>query len=565
MGEQHLMEVESPSWIWIFRLILLTSFMMTLASNLSYPSTSSDGTLRWKTQFYYTPTLNQGAALGGADSSTTHQYETEFLELNKALRKYREASQAIIRQLSLSHEVALRTEQIMLSKQQNGPANVLQDSELLSRQIEGKISKVAELLEKNAFVLESHLKPFPVTIGASRFTNLEPDLTNTEDATTAYEHGPNELLQVTDELPPLARYIPPYKPHHQGSTNDSGEELPYQDAAQIVAHITRDWTSDAAPIRKKTYDWIVDQLWKYHRQQASTYSATTGSLQCSIFSPVLVPGAGCGRLAYDLAFAYEELNTQKERSGNSTKQYHFPFEVEAADSSIVMASAAHHILNSGTPVQHEMYPFVNDPFINEVDTEKRWNSLLFPEDKVLKSLNRLSTQQSDELHGTFVNEPALSYTIGDFVTTYASKAKHQMYGTIATCYFIDTATNIYEYILTIQNLLRPNGLWINVGPVQWHRNAQLQPSLNELRQLIEQLGFEIHHWQVEDELVGYRHPSDVSGSRFTRSQGYRPLKFVATYQGISGADDLNLVYLFEKVRLSTGRKSMLHPIDDKRN
>jgi hypothetical protein len=407
------------------------------------------------------------------------------------------------------------------------------------------------------------LKPFPVTIGLSRFTNLERDLINIENATTTvYEHGPEASLleKVSERPPPLARYIPPYKPHSQGGTNDDSEELPYQDAAQLVAHITRDWTSDAAPIRQKTYDWIGDQLWKYHNQQTNAYSET-GLLQYSIFSPVLVPGAGCGRLAYDLSFAYEEINSHKKPSDNNTRHHRFPFEVEALDSSIVMASAAHHIFNSGTHSQGKIYPFVNDPFVNEVDTEKRWQSLLFPEDKVLNILNHLNTQQSDELQGIFVNEPTLSYTIGDFVTTYASRAKYQVYGAITTCYFIDTATNIYEYILTIKNLLRSDGLWINVGPVQWHRNAQLQPSVNELRQLIELVGFKIHHWEVEDDLVGYRHPSDVdSGSRFTRSEGYRPLKFVATNQGTDEAADL--IHLFERVRLSTGRKSMLHPTDD---
>jgi hypothetical protein len=89
--------------------------------------------------------------------------------------------------------------------------------------------------------------------------------------------------------------------------------------------------------------------------------------------------------------------------------------------------------------------------------------------------------------------------------------------------------------------------------------------------MVELFGFTIHHWEVEDRLIGYRHPDDVgsfdsskfkgdtnSKSRFTRSEGYRPLKFVASLSSkatdVEGPDVLPLM---EKLRLSTGRQSML--------
>lgn len=34
---------------------------------------------------------------------------------------------------------------------------------------------------------------------------------------------------------------------------------------------------------------------------------------------------------------------------------------------------------------------------------------------------------------------------------------------IVTCFFIDTAPNVFEYIETIYRLLRPGGYWINLG------------------------------------------------------------------------------------------------------
>ena len=111
---------------------------------------------------------------------------------------------------------------------------------------------------------------------------------------------------------------------------------------------------------------------------------------------------------------------------------------------------------------------------------------------------------------------------------------------VATSFFVDTATNVYEYVAAIKNALRTsttndddcgiesggkggsesegkgrNGresVWINVGPVQWHTNAQLRPTVDEFRDLIEAAGFVIQHWEVSEDLVGYRHPDDAAGS-----------------------------------------------------
>jgi hypothetical protein len=539
---QLLAEVENSRWlIWLIRTVITLCFLVTLTNSMEVSNLASKKALqnesrgnKWKAHFFFADPIPLCKGTEDNVEINISSYDLSFSELNTALRKYREGSQTVIRQLSLSHEVAVRTEQLLvpLSKKTN----------LLSHNIERKISKVAELLERNSFVLESLLRPFPATIGFTKFTC---DRNATTNSPAVPKERIDTLLESSGEpLPRLARYIPPYKLGNQGANEFHTEEQPYEEATQIIAHITRDWTLGGAPVRRITYHWIVDQLWKYHGEQEGS----------SILSPILVPGAGMGRLAYDIAFSHREHKT----SDNETKKHYFPFEVEAADSSLVMASAAHHIINNASRSQNEIYPFVNDPFSNEVETELRWEGVSFPENSVIDTLNGWNTSQGGKM---FMNEPSLAYTIGDFVVTYTSKAKQEMYGSIATCFFIDTATNIYEYILTIKNLLRHKGLWINVGPVQWHRNAQLQPSTEELKQIIKLFGFKIHHWEIEDRIVGYRHNDDVlssaSGfSRFTRSEGYRPLKFVATLEDSEEAGDL--FPLLEKLRFTTGRKSMMH-------
>ena len=265
-----------------------------------------------------------------------------------------------------------------------------------------------------------------------------------------------------------------------------------------------------------------------------------------------MPGAGIGRLAFDLAFAQDE-----ERTSDCCTSY--PFAVEAMDNSIVMASAAYHLFHNEEHTK--IYPFVSDSLSNEVDTQRRWDSAQIPEQSVMDQLRSLHSKQPHQ-------RPKLSYTVGDFVTTYSSPSKQGQYGSLVSVFFIDTATNIFEYILTIRHSLRLGGVWINYGPVQWHQNAQLHPTTNELRDMIEAAGFEVKQWEVSEKLVAYRHPDDLDsthskerGSRSTRSEAYRPLKFVAVLKSVesdSNGQEECLLSSIQKVRLSTGRRSIIH-------
>lgn len=39
---------------------------------------------------------------------------------------------------------------------------------------------------------------------------------------------------------------------------------------------------------------------------------------------------------------------------------------------------------------------------------------------------------------------------------------------MVTCFFIDTAHNIVQYLETLWTVLRPGGLWVNIGPLLYH-------------------------------------------------------------------------------------------------
>ena len=507
--------------------LLLRILLLSYVSAMMGVHEQQSNDEQWEAKFYYY------AALDSLNGDQTVVELPSFLELNSATRHYREMADGILKRLALSHEVALRTEEILMSKSQST------STQSLSHHLEKKISKSAELLEHNAFVLEEILKQFPVE-GIPIIETQSIKLRNT---------FPSEAAETSEYT--LARYIPPY--YGTNKKDDINEEQPYEEAVQIIAHLTRDWSKDGSLIRDQTYSWIKQTLWSHHYESAD--SAVSSPL-----SPILVPGAGTGRLAFDLAFAYDE----KCASGCMLQ---FPFAVEARDNSITMAAAANYMFHitykddtiltkndTNSNGKLKIHPFVSDSLSNEVDTQRRWDSAIIPEESVLNQLHNVHKQSPHQ-------RPKLSYTVGDFVTTYSLPSKREAYGSLVTLFFIDTATNIYEYIFTIHHLLRNGGVWINYGPVQWHRNSQLHPSTNELRDMIQLGGFEILYWEISEELVAYRHPDDDLGSsRSTRSEAYRPLKFVAVKSDPSsknGKDDC-LLSSIEEVRLMTGRRSIVN-------
>lgn len=289
----------------------------------------------------------------------------------------------------------------------------------------------------------------------------------------------------------------------------------YDTALQVIHHTARDWTYGAMKCRDGTIGWIVRAIIEY--SSSGSKNSNDDLLR------VLVPGAGLGRLAYDISTCRDLI---EKKNGV------IPI-VEANDSSVTMIFAAQNVLkmlqrNQRQQQGEEMatiFPFLSDPQINEIDGRKRFEMEIFPDEAAIESYKSYSDM-------TGGSDPNLSFTIGDFVSTYSQQSRMSQYDVVATSFFIDTATNIYEYIFIMKNLLDDNnGIWVNCGPVQWHPCALLRPTVEQLRDMLEGAGFELLSWSIADEVVAYRHPDDVGGNgieaRYTKSEAYRPLRFVA--------------------------------------
>jgi len=63
-----------------------------------------------------------------------------------------------------------------------------------------------------------------------------------------------------------------------------------------------------------------------------------------------------------------------------------------------------------------------------------------------------------------------SMCAGEFVEVYQGQVEE--WDAVLTCFFVDTAKNIFLYIRTIANIIRPGGIWSNLGPLLYHYAEQ---------------------------------------------------------------------------------------------
>ncbi|KAG0144989.1 hypothetical protein CROQUDRAFT_659304 [Cronartium quercuum f. sp. fusiforme G11] len=179
---------------------------------------------------------------------------------------------------------------------------------------------------------------------------------------------------------------------------------------------------------------------------------------------VLVPGCGLGRLAWEVA----------DRG----------FVSQGNESSYFMIMASNLVLNYASSVnQWSIFPFIHS-FCNHTSTETLLSQVEFP----------------DRLASPDFNTDHFGISMGDFCEIFLKAEEKDNWNIVLTCFFIDTAKNIVEYIRTIRHLLKPGGMWVNLGPTLWHYEGSSNPmdtsielDVEEIKKLCQEMGFELDH------------------------------------------------------------------------
>ncbi|KDQ18876.1 hypothetical protein BOTBODRAFT_28365 [Botryobasidium botryosum FD-172 SS1] len=207
---------------------------------------------------------------------------------------------------------------------------------------------------------------------------------------------------------------------------------------EALKHFIRDWSAEGREERERLFSPILDVL------KADT--RTRKDLK------VLVPGAGLGRLAWEIA--------------------NLGFDSTANEYSCFMTLACRFLLSpkaTTSAFQHTIHPFCHN-FSHQKNLENTARQMRFP-DVVPRAMSNLHLVEGDFL--------ALSP-----VPTYDY---------VVTLFFIDTALSITDYLTQIYELLNPGGTWINLGPLLWTSGSvvKMELDLEEVLHLAKLVGFEI--------------------------------------------------------------------------
>ena len=217
-----------------------------------------------------------------------------------------------------------------------------------------------------------------------------------------------------------------------------------------LRQFVREWSAEGAAEREGTFGLLLKEL------EARLPVPSPGSDRPA--PRVLVPGAGLGRLCYEVAMR--------------------GYEAQGNEWSYFMLLGSNFILNRPP----DLPPFTIQPWAHQ-------------QSNVLATEDQLRTVSVPDVVPTRRPPPngSLSMCAGDFVEVYGEQKCE--WDCVLTCFFIDTAKNILEYIATMAACLKPGGVWINLGPLLYHfeemDESSIELSMEEVIALVESHDFDI--------------------------------------------------------------------------
>lgn len=196
-------------------------------------------------------------------------------------------------------------------------------------------------------------------------------------------------------------------------------------ARGTIRQFYRDWTADGAKEREASYGPIIKALESERTRQDRRQLK------------VLVPGAGLGRLVFDLCVG--------------------GYEVEGNEISYHQLLASSYILNEcASADQHTIYPWVHT-FSNHRSRENHLRSYTIPD-----------IHPAATLKAAGEGAGSMCMCAADFLCLYGDDEHKDEYDAVACVFFLDTAPNLVRYLEVIWRCLRPGGVLINTGPLLWH-------------------------------------------------------------------------------------------------
>ncbi|KAG9439542.1 hypothetical protein H6P81_019707 [Aristolochia fimbriata] len=219
----------------------------------------------------------------------------------------------------------------------------------------------------------------------------------------------------------------------------------------IIRNIVRDWASEGRRERDQCYKPILEELVRLFPQRSKASPPSC-----------LVPGAGLGRLALEIS-----------RLG---------FICQGNEFSYYMMICSSYILNQTQAAgEWTIYPWIHSN-CNSLSDNDQLRPVTFP-----------------DIHPASAGiTEGFSMCGGDFVEVYNDASQEGSWDAVVTCFFLDTAHNIVEYIEIISRILKDGGVWINLGPLLYHfadaygeDEMSIEISLEDVKKIAFHYGFSL--------------------------------------------------------------------------
>ena len=218
----------------------------------------------------------------------------------------------------------------------------------------------------------------------------------------------------------------------------------------VFMYIVHDWTALRKKEREIHYKPIIEAVQKYVPPK----------------SKILLPGAALLRLGYELA--------------------KFGYNIDANDYNFINVILCDYLFNYSKINQFTFQPFIRS-FSNYLTEETVFTKFSFPDESI-----------------TLNDKGDITFFAGDFTKMYNDK--QNIYECVITCFFIDTAKNVIEYIDIIEKVLKKGGIWINFGPLSYHwvgypNVPTIELPYDKLKEVILNYGFEYIHEEKNKNVI----------------------------------------------------------------
>ena len=213
----------------------------------------------------------------------------------------------------------------------------------------------------------------------------------------------------------------------------------FVDEKRIVNPTAEDFDKCVSTLKTIARDWSTSGIDERHAYKPILWELSQIDEESRPDINVFVPGSGLSRLAYEVA--------------------KLGFDTTANELTYHMLIPCYFILNTITK-RYTIFPFVHN-FQNRMNIQDCFAEVEFPDE-----FPELSNSSFNMVGGEYT-EIAIPCEI------------------TVSCYFLDTASNIIDYIKCIQQ--NTQSMWLNVGPLLYHHQQSIELSFEEILLIVRQI------------------------------------------------------------------------------